>query len=146
LWKAIKNLKRVTHPSPPLRTHLGTWANSNFDKARAFAHHLSEIFQPHPSDNLPADDEAFMKLLEIPYQLEPPVPRFRSTKIQIIINSLYCKKSSGYDLITVLILKSLPPIGIKYLTQLFNSALLLGYFPDRESCSHSPFKTRQTST
>jgi hypothetical protein len=81
LWKATKNLKRVTHSSPPLRTHLGTWADSNFDKAHAFAHHLSGMFQPHPSENLPADDEAFMQLLEAPYQLEPPVPRFRYTDI-----------------------------------------------------------------
>jgi hypothetical protein len=36
---------------------------------------------------------------------------------------------SGYDLITGLILKALPPIGIKFLTQLFNSASILGYFP-----------------
>jgi hypothetical protein len=69
LWKATKTL---THPSPPLRTHFGTWANSNFDKAHAFAHHLADIFQPHPSENLPAEDEAFMQLLETPYQLEPP--------------------------------------------------------------------------
>jgi hypothetical protein len=71
LWKATKNLKRVTHPSTSLRTHLGSWANSNFDKAHALAHHLSEIFQPHPSENLPADGEAFIQLLETPYQLEP---------------------------------------------------------------------------
>jgi hypothetical protein len=129
LWKATKNLKRVTYYSPSLRTHLGTWTNSNFDKAHAFAQHLSGIFQPHPSENLPADDEAIMQLLEASYQLEPPVPRFRCTDIQTIINSLHSKKSPGYDLITVLILKSLPPIGIKYLTQLFNSALFLGYFP-----------------
>jgi hypothetical protein len=51
--------------------------------------------------------------------------------IQTIVNSLHSKKSSGYDLITILILKSLPPIGIKYLTQLFNSALLLRHFPDQ---------------
>jgi hypothetical protein len=72
-----------------------------------------------------------MQLLETPSQLEPPVPRFRCPDIQTIINSLHPKKSSGYDLITVLILKPLPPIGIKYLTQLFNSALFLGYFPDQ---------------
>jgi hypothetical protein len=36
-------------------------------------------------------DEAFMKLLEIPYQLEPPVHRFRCTEIQTIINSLHSK-------------------------------------------------------
>jgi hypothetical protein len=41
------------------------------------------------------------------------------------------KKSSGYVLITVLILKSLPPIRIKYLTQLFISAFFLRYFPDQ---------------
>jgi hypothetical protein len=47
-----------------------------------------------------------------------------------VINSLHSKKkSSCYDLITGLILKALPPIGIKNLTQLFNSALFLGYFP-----------------
>jgi hypothetical protein len=89
LWKATKNLKRVTLPSPPLRTHLGTWANSNFDKARAFAHQLSEIFQPHPSENLPADDEAFMQLLETPYQLDPPpVPHFCCTDIQSLTVSI----------------------------------------------------------
>jgi hypothetical protein len=49
--------------------------------------------------------------------------------IQTIINSLHSKKSSDYDLITVLTLKSLPPMALKYLTQLFNSALFLGYFP-----------------
>jgi hypothetical protein len=72
-----------------------------------------------------------MQLHETPFQLEPPVPRFRCSENQTIINSLHSEKSSGYDLITVLILKSLPPIGIKYLTQLFNSALFLGYFPDQ---------------
>jgi hypothetical protein len=66
-----------------------------------------------------------------PLSTRTPVPRFRCTDIQTIINSLHSKNSSGYDLITVLILKSLPPIGIKYLTQLFNSALFLGYFPDQ---------------
>jgi hypothetical protein len=92
LWKATKNHKRVTLPSPPLRTHLRTWTNNNFDKAHTFAHHLSEIFQPHPSENLPADDEVLIKLLETPYQLEPTVPRFRCTDIQTIINSLHYKK------------------------------------------------------
>jgi hypothetical protein len=51
--------------------------------------------------------------------------------LPLFINSFNSKKTSGYDLITVLILKSLPPIGIKYLTQLFNSALFLRYFPDQ---------------
>jgi hypothetical protein len=53
LWKATKHLKLVTLPSPPLRTHLGTWANSNFDKEqdllityrKFFNHTLQKIYQ-----------------------------------------------------------------------------------------------------
>jgi hypothetical protein len=49
-------------------------------------------------------------------------------EVQEVINSLNRKKSSGYDLITVKTLKELPVTGIKYLTQLFNTVLLKGYF------------------
>jgi hypothetical protein len=45
-----------------------------------------------------------------------------------VINSLKTKKSPGYDLITGKILKELPAFGIKYITQLFNVAMLKGYF------------------
>jgi hypothetical protein len=53
----------------------------------------------------------------------------KRAEVQEVINSLNPKKSSGYDLITGTILKELPIIGIKYLTQLFNAVLLKGYFP-----------------
>jgi hypothetical protein len=76
-----------------------------------------------PLANLQADDEVFMQLFETPPSL--PFVVLKSKKSTVSIP----KKSSGYDLITGLILKALPPIGIKYLTQLFNSALFLGYFP-----------------
>jgi hypothetical protein len=63
--------------------------------------------------------------LESPYQLKPP-----STEIQtVVINSLSPKTSPGYDLNTGKILQELPPVGIKYITQLLNVSLLLGYFP-----------------
>jgi hypothetical protein len=51
------------------------------------------------------------------------------SQILILFISGVPKKSSGYDLITGKILKELPIIGIKYLTQLFNAVLLKGYFP-----------------
>jgi hypothetical protein len=38
------------------------------------------------------------------------------------------KSSPGYDVITGKILQELPPTGIKYLTQIFNAAMLTGYF------------------
>jgi hypothetical protein len=70
-----------------------------------------------------------MQLLETPYQLEPPINRLKRAEVQEVINSLNPKKSSGYDLITGKILKELPTIGIKHLSQLFNAVLLKGYFP-----------------
>jgi hypothetical protein len=45
--------------------------------------------------------------------------------------TLIPKKSPGYDLITGKILKELPIIGTKYLTQLFIAILLLNYFPNQ---------------
>jgi hypothetical protein len=95
-------------------------------KAHAFAEHLAKVFQPHPSENEP--EEALAQLFETPYQLEPPINRLKRAEVQEVINSLNPKKSSGYDLITGKILKELPIIGIKYLTQLFNAVLFTGYF------------------
>jgi hypothetical protein len=125
LWKATKKIKQVKKPSPPL-TSQGTWARSNVEKAHAFAEHLANVFQPHPSENEPEEEEeTFNQLLEIPCQ--PPINRLKSAEVQEVINSLNPKKSSGYDLVIGKILK-LPVIEIKYLTWLFN-VLLKGYFP-----------------
>jgi hypothetical protein len=74
-------------------------------------------------------EETILQFLENPYQLEPPIPCFIQTDIQTAINHLNPKKSPGYDLITGQILKELPIIGTKYLTQLFNAILLLNYVP-----------------
>jgi hypothetical protein len=71
LWKAIKKIKQVKKPSPPLRTSQGTWARGNVEKAHAFAEHLANVFQPHPSESQPEGEEALTQLLETPYQLEP---------------------------------------------------------------------------
>jgi hypothetical protein len=95
-----------------------------------FRSSLSKVFQPHPSENLPEEEEeeAITHFLETPYQLEPPIPHIRRTEVHTTISSLHPQKSSGYDLITGRILQALPPIAIKFLTQLFNAALILGYF------------------
>jgi hypothetical protein len=73
LWKATKKIKHVKKPSPPLRTTQAPWARSNIEKAHAFAEHFANVFQLHPSENEPEEEEALIKLLEIPYQLEPPI-------------------------------------------------------------------------
>jgi hypothetical protein len=70
-----------------------------------------------------------LQLLETPYQPEPSINRLKRAEVKEVINSLNPKKSSGYDLTTGKILKELPIIATKYLTQLFSAILLKGYFP-----------------
>jgi hypothetical protein len=82
LWKATKKIKQVKKPSPPLRTSQRTWTRSNFEKAHAFAEHLANVFQPHPSENEPEEEEALIQLLETPYQLQTPISRLRALKFK----------------------------------------------------------------
>jgi hypothetical protein len=63
-----------------------------------------------------------------PYQLKPPLNHLKRAEVQEVTNSLNPEKSSGYDLITGKILKELPIIEIKYLTQLFTAVLLKGHW------------------
>jgi hypothetical protein len=97
----------------------------------------------HPSENEP--EQALTQLLETLYQLEPPINHLKRAEVQDIINSLHPKKSSGYNLITGNILKELPIIEIKYLTQLFNAVLLTGYFPSQWKVTVTHFEARKTS-
>jgi hypothetical protein len=64
------------------------------EKAHAFAEHLANVFQPHPSENEPAEEETLIQLLETPYRLKPPINRLNRAEVQEVINSLNPKKSS----------------------------------------------------
>jgi hypothetical protein len=72
----------------------------------AFAEHLANVFQPHPSENKPKEEEELIRLLETPYQLEPPINILKTAQDQEVINSLNPKKSSGYGLLIGEILKN----------------------------------------
>jgi hypothetical protein len=67
--KNIKQVKKLL----PLRTSQGTWARNNIEKAHDFAEHLAKVFQTHPSENEPEEEEALIQLLKTPYQLKPPI-------------------------------------------------------------------------
>jgi hypothetical protein len=54
LWKAIKKLKQVKNLLHYLRQ--GAWARCNAEKAQAFAEHLANILQLHPSENEPEEE------------------------------------------------------------------------------------------
>jgi hypothetical protein len=97
-------------------------------KSNAYAEHLAEVVQPHPSEKLTRRGRSTYPTSRGPYQLEPLINRLKRTEIQEVMNSLNHKKSSGYDLITGKIFKVFLLYGITYLTQLFNAVLLKGYF------------------
>jgi hypothetical protein len=50
-------------------------------KAHAFANFLASVFQPH-STNLPDEEEPLVRLLESPYQLEPPSTDLNKPKLK----------------------------------------------------------------
>jgi hypothetical protein len=77
-----------------------------------FVKQLADVFQAHPRENEPEEEEALIQLLEAHYHLEPPIKRFKRAEVQDVISNLNHKKSSGYGLITGKILKELPIIGI----------------------------------
>jgi hypothetical protein len=71
----------------------------------------------YSAENESEEEKALISLLEAPYQLEPPIKRFKRADVQQVIRYPKPKKSSSYDLITGRIHKELLIIGIKYLTQ-----------------------------
>jgi hypothetical protein len=58
-WKATKKIKHFKIPSPALRTSERTWARSNVEKAHTFTEHLAKVFEPHPSENEPKEEEEY---------------------------------------------------------------------------------------
>jgi hypothetical protein len=74
-------------------------------KADAFAEHPPNVSQRHPSENELEEEGALIKLLEAPYQLEPPTNRNKSAEVQDVVSIPNSKKSLVHDLITVNILK-----------------------------------------
>lgn len=130
LWKATRKVNNTELPNPPIRKDDGSWAKSNEEKANVFADHLYEVFQPNPTDIINSIDDDVQAFLDSPYQLEPPLQKFTVKQVADIIETkLNPKKSPGHDLITVKILKELPEVGLKYITQIYNAILLTSHFP-----------------
>jgi hypothetical protein len=77
------DLKPTTgQKTSPLSTSQGTWAKSYNEKTHAFTEHIAEVFQPHPSENKPEEEKAFIELLEAPYQLKQPTKDLKRLEVQ----------------------------------------------------------------
>jgi hypothetical protein len=51
------------------------------------AEHLANVFQTHPSENEPEEEETRIHLLETPYQLEAPISRLKRAEVQEVFKS-----------------------------------------------------------
>lgn len=123
LWKATKKIKRVVVNAPPVKKEDGTWARSSQEKADTHADHLENVFKPHPNESdhvfVPADyngEQTYIK---------PVSPK----EVELEIKQLNSKKSPGFDLVTIDMLKQLPRKAILKLTHLINASFRLKHVP-----------------
>ena len=130
LWKATKQLKNpITHRSP-IKKPDGSWAKSDEEKAKIFAHHLTGVFTANDDNGSTKIDE-IQSVLDQPHQMELPIKKFTKREILNAIKRLNIYKAPGYDLITAGILMELPDIGLSFLTQIFNACLQRNFVPPR---------------
>jgi len=123
LWKASRSLKTPTDASPPIKNPRGEWARSDEDKAKVFAQHLSNVFQPNPPNNSSPLPPQIVNCDLIDVEISP------REVLHTIKEKLVIKKAPGYDNITPIMLKNLPFIAIVFITKLFNAILKFGYYP-----------------
>lgn len=104
------------------------------EKSETFALHLFEVFQPNSYSNFGfnnsnIEETIIQQRLSEPYQLDLPIKKFTKNDVNIAISKLKSKKAPGYDLITNKVIKELPEVAIRFITQLFNAVMRLGFFP-----------------
>lgn len=129
LWKATKRLKQPKLYQPPLRNPDNSWANSEPEKVKTFATHLSDVFKPNVQEGSIDASSCTTKVLRETYQLDPPINKLTKTEVCSAIRKLDLHKAPGYDLITAKILRELPDEGAVVLTQIYNAILRRNYVP-----------------
>jgi len=67
-----RKLKQPQHHIPPLRLQNNIWARTDEQKATNFAHHLSIVFRPFPSQATKEEEDNIMQELSTPYQMALP--------------------------------------------------------------------------
>jgi hypothetical protein len=118
-------MKQVKKPSA-LRIAQGTWARSNVKKAQAFAEHLAKVFS-HFSKRMNPQRRKHL------YNFWRPLPNRNTNQPNSL--TLRCRQVTTSSLVKFL-MKELPIIRIKYLTQLSSAVFMKGYFPAQWKAAH----------
>lgn len=130
LWKATKYLKKPVVRSHPIRENKleGGWAKSSEEKAESFADHFEGVFTPNPSELEPNEEVDLTNPCVID---EKPFDPITEKEVSNMIKyKIKTKKAPGVDLITGQILKELPSVAIRNLTQIFNAVLKFRHLPE----------------
>lgn len=132
LFNATKFLKRPVKRNVPIKNINNIWCRTDLEKSIAFAGHLETTFKPQCSNNNAAD---ILNFLDNACQMDLPINHITPHETKMEINILNNKKSTGYDKIDAVAIKSLPFKGVVFLTLLFNSILRLQHFPSQWKCA-----------
>jgi hypothetical protein len=111
-----------------VRTKEGEWAKSDAQKANVLVDHFANVIKPYTSEMPEEQEREILRALETPGRLETTGKKFKATEVRSAIQQLRSRKAPGHDVITGKVLKELPDIGIRAITQIFNSVLRTGYF------------------
>ena len=130
LWNTTRKMKHPQHHITPLRLQNNTWARTDKQKAATFAHHLSTVFRPFPSQATADEEDDIIQELSSLYQTALPLQETCIREVKNIIQyHTNPTKAPRYDLHTGTVLKELPHKGFRALTQIYNANLRLEYFP-----------------
>ena len=79
-----RKLKKPHH-IPPLRQQNNTWARTDEQKATTFAHHLSTVFRPFPSQATTEEEEYILQEQSSQHQMALPLQKLRISEVKHII-------------------------------------------------------------
>jgi len=104
------------------------WARSSAEKAEVFAKYLDSVFMPNP-DEFSLTTRDIMKTPSPTDIQETNIEKCTEDEVFSILKKLKQHKAPGYDLISAKVLRELPPVGIIFLSQLYNAILKRRYVP-----------------
>lgn len=129
LWRETKKLLQYKRPSVPLKKPDNLFAFSDNDKAEVFKAHLHKTFQLYHDILSPEHIDEVNTYLNLPPSINQPEKYFTPNEVKQTIQKYSLKKSPGFDLITVEVVRCLPKKAIVLITYIFNAILRLSYFP-----------------
>lgn len=132
-WKITKSLTMQNSRIPPLKNN-NTYVSDPQEKANLLADSLQESFTPNTitpgnEEHVRETEEAVDEAMKQNSKNKPK--KYRPSQIKNIIRKLKKRKAPGPDDIPNEALINLPDNAIQFLTNIINTMLRIGYFPEQ---------------